>query len=203
MTCEYTVGDESGFYTGDQHTEFVVDTPTVATPFALQNFCWRGMGQSHFAMGSADISFSMAGPGMGMDMLVLDTGKSELGQPGPDVSYSQVSPADFRVTVNGKAPNLLYFSENYNAAWELRAGEDLLEPIDTGFFGIVYEVRTTDRVLNVEFKLQRIYSIGLAFSAAMIVACLALLFVYSEIPKPRKFIQSLLSHFLGMVEREQ
>jgi len=97
------------------------------------------------------------------------------------ISYEQVSPVEWRVTVNASQPFLLVFTERYDKLW--RAHTDRAELKPTPIYDLVngFEINSTGVInITIYYTLQTYLYIGLALSFMALIA-LTVALVHSRI----------------------
>jgi len=97
------------------------------------------------------------------------------------ISYEQVSPVEWRVTVNASQPFLLVFTERYDKLWRAYTNRAELKPIPIYDLVNGFEINSTGVInITIYYTLQTYLYIGLALSFMTLIA-LTVALVHSRI----------------------
>lgn len=133
-----------------------------------EGFQWYDLGTVSISAGTHEISVTPDGTDVTyMDMLLLVDSRTPTPQdPPPVITQSRLSASEYTVQAESKEPFFIFFSERFDADWQLKAASGDAPPDYPGYsFGNLYFVDQTGKLdLALEYSRQRAYTIYLVFS---------------------------------------
>jgi hypothetical protein len=139
---------------------------------------WQKVGTAFLAEGSQNVTLIHNGGAL-VDLMMARS-SSDPGPPSATipVSYQQVDPSEYSVQVESKVPYFLVFVENFDPAWALSTGNQVVKPIIANSFANMFYVphSSSAQTLHLSYGRQKFLSLGEISTGLSFLSLTALVF---------------------------